>query len=44
MQELKNKIQEEPFEVEVQYCDPDNCMEDCLVDDNKCDSHWLTIW
>lgn len=46
MQELINKIQDEPFEVEVQYCDcdPDNCKHDCLIGVNECDSHWVTFW
>ena len=25
MLELEKKMQEEPFDVEVQYCDPDDC-------------------
>lgn len=44
MQEFKNKIQEEPFEVEVQYCDPDDCHHDCLVGVNYCDSNFMPIW
>ena len=26
MEELKRTVQEEMFEIEVQYCDPDDCL------------------
>jgi hypothetical protein len=44
MSELEKKIQEEDFDVEVQYCNPDDCYHDCVVGTNDCDSHWLKIW
>ena len=28
MLELEKRMQEEPFDVEVQYCDPDDCAHD----------------
>ena len=28
MEELKRTVQEEMFEIEVQYCDPDDCLQD----------------
>lgn len=31
MLELEKKMQEEPFDVEVQACDPDDCRHDCLL-------------
>ncbi len=31
MLELEKRMQEEPFDVEVQYCDPEDCEHDCLT-------------
>lgn len=31
MKELEKKMQNESFDVEVQYCDPDDCLHDCKV-------------
>ncbi len=31
MKELEKKMQNESFDVEVQYCDPDDCLHDCEV-------------
>lgn len=31
MQELEKKMQNENFDVEVQYCDPNDCSHDCAV-------------
>ena len=28
---MEKRIQEELFDVEVQYCDPDDCLHDCEV-------------
>lgn len=36
MLELEKKMQEEPFDVEVQYCDPDDCDYDCLTAPDWC--------
>lgn len=30
MKELEKVVQEEMFEIEVQYCDPDDCLQDCI--------------
>lgn len=32
MKELEKKMQNESFDVEVQYCDPDDCLHDCKVE------------
>ena len=45
MLELEKKMQEEPFDVEVQYCDPDDCDYDCFHEGpNNCDAHFTEIW
>lgn len=43
MKELEKKMQNESFDVEVQYCDPDNCKYDCMVSENHCNSHISTL-
>ena len=43
MKELEKKMQNENFDVEVQYCDPDNCIYDCMVSENHCNSHISTL-
>ena len=30
IKELEKVVQEEMFEIEVQYCDPDDCLQDCM--------------
>ena len=30
MKEMEKVVQEETFEIEVQYCDPDDCLHDCI--------------
>lgn len=45
MLELEKKIQGELFDVEVQYCDPDDCIYDCLtVPPNWCNTHVTSLW
>lgn len=44
MKELEKKMQDEVFDVEVQYCDPDDCLHDCVVSGNNCDANILPIW
>ena len=44
MQEIEKRIQEEAFDIEVQYCDPDDCLRDCLVGTNNCTAVALGIW
>ena len=34
MKEMEKVVQEETFEIEVQYCDPDDCNYDCMVSEN----------
>lgn len=43
MKELEKKMQNESFDVEVQYCDPDDCNYDCMVSENHCNSHISTL-
>ena len=43
MLELEKKIQEETFDVEVQYCDPTLCKYDCLTSVNHCNTHWTSL-
>lgn len=44
MKELEKKIQNENFDVEVQYCDPDNCNSDCQVASDKCNAQYTSMW
>ena len=45
MKELEKVVQEEQFEIEVQYCDPDNCLRDCMHSGtNNCDAVILGLW
>ena len=45
MKELEKKMQNENFDVEVQYCDPDDCLHDCKHEGpNNCDAHFTEIW
>ena len=30
MKEIEIKIQKNALEIEVQYCDPDDCLQDCI--------------
>ncbi|MDE7204162.1 MAG: hypothetical protein K2O91_20240 [Lachnospiraceae bacterium] len=39
MQEIEKIIQNETFDIEVQYCDPDDCLYDCMQSGyNNCDA------
>ena len=39
MQEIEKIIQKETFDIEVQYCDPDDCLHDCMQNGyNNCDA------
>lgn len=41
--ELKRKVKKETFDVKVQYCNPDECLHDCMLSgNNNCDSHKST--
>ena len=46
MLELEKRMQEEPFDVEVQYCDcdPDDCLHDCLMASDHCNTHVTSLW
>ena len=45
MKEKKKVVQEERFEIEVQYCDPDDCAHDCMHSGpNNCDAVILGLW
>ncbi len=44
MKELEKKMQNENFDVEVQYCDPDDCWHDCQTAPNYCNAHIMEIW
>lgn len=45
MLELEKKVQEEQFEIEVQYCDPSDCYHDCVHEGvNNCDASITEIW
>ena len=39
MKELEKKMQNESFDVEVQYCDPNDCSHDCAVAPGWCNTH-----
>ena len=44
MRILEQVIQEETFDIEVQYCDPDECLLDCIQSGtNNCDAI-ITGW
>ena len=44
MQELEKKMQNENFDVEVQYCNPDDCLHDCETAPNHCNTHYTPWW
>ena len=44
MKELEKKMQNENFDVEVQYCDPDDCGHDCQTAPNYCNAHITEFW
>ena len=41
---MEKRIQEELFDVEVQYCDPDDCLQDCEVAEDWCNTHIVPYW
>ena len=43
MLELEMRMQEEPFDVEVQYCDPDDCAHDCLTAPGHFNTHFTSV-
>ena len=44
MKELEKKMQNESFDVEVQYCNPDDCLHDCETAPNHCTVHFTSLW
>ena len=44
MKELEKKMQEELFDVEVQYCDSGDCLHDCLQSNNTCNAVTTSLW
>ena len=45
MKEMEKLEQEEAFEIEVQYCDPDECLHDCMHSGtNHCDAVVTGWW
>ena len=44
MKELEKKMQNENFDVEVQYCAPDDCQYDCETAPNHCTVHFTSLW
>lgn len=41
---MEKRIQEELFDVEVQYCAPDDCHYDCETAPNHCTVHFTSLW
>ena len=41
---MEKRSQEELFDVEVQYCDPDDCLHDCEVSEGWCNTHIVPYW
>ena len=44
MEKMEKRIQEELFDVEVQYCNPDDCYLDCQDAANHCNYHFTTMF
>ena len=44
MLELEKRMQEEAFDVEVQACNPDDCLHDCLTSLNHCNTYVTSLW
>ena len=44
MEKMEKRIQEELFDVEVQYCDSDDCLHDCLQSNNACSAVTSSLW
>jgi hypothetical protein len=44
-EKMEKRIQEATFDVEVQYCDPDQCLHDCKHEGtNNCDMVVTSLW
>lgn len=45
MEKMEKRIQETTFDVEVQYCDPQDCLHDCNHNiPNHCDQVVTSLW
>ena len=45
MEKMERKIQEVAFDVEIQYCNPDECLHDCKREGtNNCDMVITSLW
>lgn len=45
MEKMEKRIQETTFDVEVQYCDPDDCYHDCKLSvPNYCNEVVTLYW
>lgn len=45
MEKMEKRIQETTFDVEVQYCDPHDCLHDCNHNiPNLCDQVVTSLW
>ena len=44
MRILEQVIQEETFDIEVQYCDPDECLHDCMHSEQITVMRLFTGW
>ena len=45
MKELEKKMQNDRFDIEVQYCNPDDCYYDCETGvPDHCNTHYTPLW
>ena len=44
MKELEKKMQNENFDVESQYCDPNDCDHDCETASGQCNTHVTSLF
>lgn len=45
MEKMEKRIQEATFDIEVQYCNPDQCLYDCKHEGtNNCDMVVTSLW
>ena len=44
MKELEKKMQNENFDVEIQYCDPNDCDHDCETASGQCNTHVTSLF
>lgn len=44
MSNIEKNLQKEEFDITVQSCDPDDCLHDCLVDENTCNAIVTGWW